>query len=257
MVATINEVRLLAGDEVPALRADIASLGGELWIGDAWLVSATGYVREADGVVLPDPRPGITLGRPLFVSAEERGRGLEVGIRRLEGRITGSAAYTLGRAEHRVEGLAFPTRADRRHVVDATALARLGAGWRLGAAYTFATGAPYTRVTHLDSNEEGEPVGALGSPNARRTPSYASLDVMLDWVVDFGGWGLGAYLQVRNVLGRDNAAGYEETAAYCEQGYDYTGETVTCFPDGSEPELRDEFLFGLPTIPLVGFRVEF
>lgn len=248
---------LLAGDEVPALRSDVLSLGGELWIAGEWLVSATGYLRASDGVVIPDPRPGITLGRPLFVAVEERGRGLELGLRRLKGRVTGSAAYTLGSAEQRLDDLVFPTRADRRHLVDVTALARLGGGVRLGAAYTYATGSPYTRVTHFGETEEGERVGVLGRPNEHRMRSYASLDVMVDWMKRFDRWGVGAYLQLRNALDRENTANYESTTIFCPHGAEPTGPDRTECRDGSTPRAFDQFLFGLPRFPLLGFRLEF
>ena len=250
---------LLAGDDVPAMRTDVASLGGEAWLGDAWLASVTGYVRAADGVVVPDPRPGITLGRPLFVAVEERGRGVEVGLRRLKGRVTGSAGYTLASTEQRLEDLVFPGRADRRHLVDLTMLTRLGSGLRLGAAYTYATGAPYTRVTFLEVREsDGEPVGVLGRPHEHRMASYGSLDVMIDWMKRFDRWGIGAYLQLRNTLNRENTASYEETREYCASGaYTYTPEGTRCLPDGSLPVWQDQFLPGMPRFPLIGFRLEF
>lgn len=249
---------LLAGEEVPALRADVLSLGGELWLNAAWLVSVTAYGRASDGVIIPDPRPGVAAGRPLFVVVEERGRGIETAARRLKGTTTASIAYTLASTEQRFGNLAFPSQSDRRHVVDATVATRITHGLRAGAAFTFATGAPYTRVADLGMNDEGEGIGALGLPNAGRAAAYASLDLILDWTKSFESWGLGFFVQVRNVSGNRNDAAYEETVPYCaSELYDFSGPTLTCGPDGSQPVARDHFLKGIPRVPLLGARVQF
>ena len=85
-----NEVWFLPDDSIPALRSDIATLGGEAWIGEAWLASATGWLRRTDGTLLPDPRPGPIVDRETFVAGENRAHGLELSLRRLYGRWTTS-----------------------------------------------------------------------------------------------------------------------------------------------------------------------
>ena len=250
---------LLAGDDVPALRSDLASVGGEVWISDTWLASASAYLKSSSGVLMPDPSPGITLGRPLFVVAEEQGSGVEVALRRLEGRLTGSLALTLAQTEHSVGRLAFPTRTDRPYQLDFTARYRLTGGLHLGGAYTRMAGAPYTRVIFLHVDPEtGHEVGALAEPNSARTAPYASLDLVLDWTKRFDDWQLGGFIQVRNALARSNVANYTGTNAYCESGgYTNTPMGLRCLPNETVPEQRDEYLLAAPPMPLIGFRIAF
>jgi hypothetical protein len=255
-----GQLWLMAGDGVPALRSDAVTLGGELRLADAWLLSATAWARGSKGVLIPDPRPGVTVDRPLYVAVDQTGRGAEVGVRRIRGRLTGAIGWTVGRTRQRFGDLEFPGRADRTHEIDATALYRLGPGLRLGGAFTWATGSPFTRVVDLEASDAfTRRVGVLAEPNAGRTPSYASLDLLLDWMKSFDTWRFGAFLQMRNALGRDNTATYTGTFPYCRSdGYTYLPDGgVLCQPDGSTPVQRDEFLIGLPRIPLIGFRVEF
>src|SRR6185503_19631109 len=85
----VTDVWLLAGDTIPAIRSDIATLGSEVFLGRGWIVSVTGYLRHATGVAVPDPEPGIlNKFRPILVPSINRARGLELGLRRIVGRTT-------------------------------------------------------------------------------------------------------------------------------------------------------------------------
>ncbi len=246
---------LWAGADAPAIRSDIATLGIEQWIGDGWIASVTGYARHATGVALPDPRPGPLAHRPLFVPGENDAQGLELGLRRLGGRWTASAGYTLGVSDMSAAGLTFPATTDRRHRIDATAALRIADGVRLGAAYVAMTGAPYTRVQSRiqpgDCSLFGfgcSPQAArVEQPNALRTPSYRSLDASLTLTRAFGGVELSAYVQMRNVLDRDNASTYS--------GSVLAGATR----DVATTRIiwRDRFESGLPRMPLLGARLSF
>jgi hypothetical protein len=252
-----SQLWLLAGPEVPALRADVVTLGGEAWLGRGWLASANSYVRRSTGVVLPDPTPGPLAGRSLFVTGESLARGLELSARRLAGRWTSSLAYSYGVSELRAEGLRFPAPSDRRHLLDATAMARLGTRLRAGAAFTAASGAPYTRVYAPDwscswSRECGDREPRTLEPGAFRMPAHASLDLLLDYGWRVRGVEAGAYLQLRNALGRENAATYSSTGDWCpgDQG-GYTGQCPQGFV------MHDRFEPGLPLLPVLGFRARF
>jgi hypothetical protein len=229
---------VMADASTPALRSDIATLGAERWLGEAWLATANLYRRRSDGYVLRDPRPGPLVGRPLFVTGTERATGVELGLRKLAGRVTGSLGYTYGVARTSAAGLTFPSSQDRRHTIDWTLLARATPSLQLGAAFTRASGAPYTRVRDdlLDEPPTAE------EPNARRAPAYASLDLLLDWSFVVSGHRWGTFLQLRNALGRDNVSVYS--------GYNNCGGAQFCASD-------DRFDPGLPRIPVIGFRATF
>jgi hypothetical protein len=115
---------------------------------------------------------------------------------------------------------------------------------QLGAAYSAASGAPYTRYRDATIEPDGSGLvpPTAEAPNARRAPAYASLDLLLDWSFVVRGLRWSTFLQLRNALGRDNVSvysGYRDCAnqTYCESG--------------------DRFDPGLPRIPVIGFRATF
>jgi hypothetical protein len=243
---------LQAGENVPALRADLLTAGVEHWQG-GWLLGASAYGRWSAGLTLPDPRTGTLARRPLFVTGSGEAHGVEASIRKVAGAWTGGAAWTWGDATVEAYGHRYPSSADRRHRVDASSAVRLPAGFRAAVAWTAMTGAPFTRVTaRAPENcdpfgfECGQTITSVEAPNANRTPPYRSLDAMLVWSRPVGRAGLSAYLQIRNVLDRDNASTYSGTVPHLVQTR--SGTTV---------EWIDRFEAGLPRVPLLGARVSF
>ena len=154
-------------------------------------------------------------------------------------------------------GQRFPAPEDQRHVFDVTAMVRLDSRWQLGAAYTAASGAPYTRTfrgatacTQEGSCTWGEEPW-LGDPGALRTRSHQSLDLLLDWNRSYRKWTLGAYLQIRNALNHSNSGRYlGYRGMYLVGNCDYRQAPCVWEP-------QDEFLPGMPILPLVGFRASF
>ena len=76
-----------------------------------------------------------------------------------------------------------------------------------------------------------------------RTPSYASLDLMVEMTRTVGSWEMTGYAQLRNALGRDNSVTYSGTFPCSAEG------GTRC--DGG---LRDRFEAGIPRLPLIGLR---
>ncbi|MEX2531754.1 MAG: TonB-dependent receptor [Gemmatimonadota bacterium] len=241
---------ILADNRRAPVRADIATLGAEAWLTPGWLVGATAYARWSSGLLLPDPTPGLLVQRPPLVAGETRAEGLELSLRRLAGRVTGSLSWSLSRARAHVAGRTVPAPTDRTHLVDASSAIRLGSRSRLGMAFTYASGAPYARVLPC-GDEECRGV-ILDAPFSRRGPAYASLDLAYDQSHDFGGWSLGWFVQVRNVFGMDNRVTYVDTNLLCPGNL----QSDPC-PGGTAPRPVDEFATGIPTIPLLGLRVAF
>ena len=246
---------LWAGADAPAIRSDVVTLGAEQWIGAGWISSVTGYSRHATGVALPDPRPGVLANRPLFVVGENDARGIELSLRRLGTRWTTSLGYTFAISDMTAAGLTFPATTDRRHRLDATAGVRITDGIRLGAAYVAMTGSPYTRVQSRIRPSDCSLFGFgcspqeahLEHPNALRTPSYRSLEASLTLTRALGGIELSTYIQVRNVLDRDNASTYSGSVMVPART-DVATTRITW---------RDRFEAGLSRMPLLGARVSF
>jgi hypothetical protein len=151
-------------------------------------------------------------------------------------------------------GLHFPSTTDQSHRLDAVGGVRLGGGLRLAAAYAAVSGAPYTRVLSRLRADECSAFGfvcsaspaRLESPNAQRAADYRSLDASLTWTRTVSALEISAYVQVRNVLNRDNAI-------------TYTGSTPVLMRATRQQDIvwQDRFESGLPRMPLVGARIAF
>ena len=244
---------LVADDTIPALRADVATAGLERWIGDSWIVAMNGYLRHGTGMTVPDPRAGDLVDRPLFVSAENDAQGVELSLRRLTGRWTGSAAYTYGRSIIRHDTLEFASPYEQRHALDVTLAGRLGRNWLIGLAYMGASGTPFTRrwegsVLCLEEDCRLDQPARQEAPSAHRRRAYHSLDTNVEWTRRYTSWRLTAFLQVRNVLNRDNEGRYVNTAEIC---------WANCGGPNEQSVIEDEFLPALPLLPLLGVRVSF
>lgn len=254
----------LAGGDVPAIRSDLGTLGAELWLGDGWLASANAYARTSSGHLTPPPDSGfvrasaaLANGRVAagWVRASTDAVGLELGARKLSGRWTASASYSVSRARTQAGETSFTAPGDRPQVLDATFLIRASERLRIGAAYTAASGAPYTRFYSFRCPADPYPVycppiedapeviGYSELAGGRRTPSYASLDLYLERDGTLKGRPFGLYLQIRNALNRDNRSAYAGSILVCGDVWD-----VDC-------TLTDHFDDGMPLFPLLGFWI--
>ncbi|HXY69645.1 MAG TPA: TonB-dependent receptor [Gemmatimonadales bacterium] len=256
----LTDVWLLAGDTIPALRADIATAGAEAQLGDAWVASVNGYLRHTTGVAVPEPGPGpLTANRPILVSAVNDARGVELSVRRLAGRWTFSGAYSYGvslvtaRSAMYPVWYRYPSPADRRHVVDLTGMVRVSDALRLGAAATWASGAPFSRflLGQCPSCTISDSAAVyIESPDAVRGPTYAAVDLLVDWSRTVGKVRVGAFAQLRNVLNRANAITYTGSVNLC-----VAGRPPLLLPVGGG--VCDRFDRGVPLLPLAGLRVAF
>jgi hypothetical protein len=193
---------LVAGADDPALRADLATAGAELWLGRSWLASANLFARRTEGMVAMSRVRDDDFSGHSTVGTENRASGTEVGVRRLAGRWTASAAYTRLRSDLRAPGEARAAEEDQRHTVDATGLLRVSRAFRVGGAFALATGDPFPYRRACAGECAGDP--ALTG----RRPVFRSLDGMADWSGRMGPLELGAFVQLRNVLGVPNPGRY-------------------------------------------------
>jgi carboxypeptidase family protein len=246
---TLPDSWLTSGDSVPVMSVDNAMAGVERWMGRGVLIAMNAYVRRTTGATADDPTPGPLLRRPLFVDATESASGLEVSARKLTGRTSGLLAYSYGHARMRARGLSFPAPADRTHALDAAMSVHLG-GFNVGGAYTITSGAPYTRTVLGAAAGQSSVTGSIPvreSPNAHRLPSYASLDLSIDYTRTIKGLSLIGFAGAQNVLRRKNATWYEIS------GICYGGQ----FQGVVSPQCRDHDLLLAPVkfAPTIGVRL--
>ena len=257
----VGHVWRLAGDSIPPLQSDVATIGAEYWFGDEWLGSANVYFRNSSGMTLVDPTPGPKQIRPSTVLGENEAKGLELSIRRIAGQVTMSVNYTLGVSEIDAAGMLFPSPSDRRHSFDVTSAwmvprTFLGGAVRLVGAHTAASGAPYTRIHpghyvcyyEEDYCDEYVP-DILEMPNAARAPWYSALDLLAEWTRTYSSWRFAIHLQMRNMLNRDNGITYAVTrGGPC---YRRTVDAPFCSTD------MDAFQPGVSRQGIFGLKIEF
>lgn len=239
----LSNLWILAGLGYPAVKAEITTVGAELWLDERWLLSATVYDRHMAGLTEPDPTPGTLRPDRSHVEAENLAQGLELAARRLAGRWTASFGYALARSDIVADSLRYPSSSDIRHALDASLSYRVDEHVWLGAASSYASGVPYTRIVVTGTPHVEE-------PNGHRTPAYLGLDLVLEYTTQVGRWTVGGYLQLVNALGRENEVTYAGTVERCLGGesLEQCAGAVT---------LHDRFRDGLPRLPLVGVHVAF
>lgn len=253
---------------IPVARSDVATLGVERWFGSNWQGGATAYARRASGLMIPNPDPGaVTPSRDPDAVATNAARGLELSLRKLAGRWTGSLGYaygdsrirrTPGEDEPGADTLEFPSSADVRHAVDATGAVRVAEGWKVGGAFTYASGVPFTRLVLADTADSPLRTPRLEAPNAERTPSYASLDLMVEYTTTLGRWRVSGYGQLRNAVGRRNAVTYSGSVnCAAPEGVGVNTPWPRDLRCGEVSGMRDLFDRGVPRLPLIGLRVAF
>jgi outer membrane cobalamin receptor len=140
--------------------------------------------------------------------------GVEVLLRRPEGRVNGFIGYTLGRTERRFQGFedgdAFPPKYDRTHDLTAVLNVDFAPGWRATGVFTYATGQAYTQPDAQyqlinPPYTSSTPDVLVSEFNAARLPPYHRFDIGVRRTGSF--FGIGRYeaqIQLVNAYGRRN-----------------------------------------------------
>jgi hypothetical protein len=129
-----------------------------------------------------------------------------------------------------------------RHAVDLTLGYRIGSRWELGSRLRYLSGRPFTPFDPVLS-AQAFPITGRGVPDwdrigEERTDDYLRLDIRAERRFEYGGWNAVVFLDVQNVLGRENPIGFL-----------YTEDPQ--FPDNRRP------VDGSALLPFFGFSVEF
>lgn len=137
-------------------------------------------------------------GAELFINEEieadllsgiGRAYGLELYVKKNEGRLNGWISYTLGKTELKVDGINYlddeenrkgnwyPTRYDQRHNLKIATFYELNERVSFSANFTFLTGTPTTFPTHrFEVQNMTIPENATNSRNNFRIPNYHRMD---------------------------------------------------------------------------------
>ena len=173
-------------------------------------------------------------------------------------RLTGWVSYAWGRAERESYGRRYAFEYDRPHAFNAVGRYRLTSRWDLAATVRLASGFPHTPALGLRvaaaEDDRGRLVpatdsrgdlrytvdyGGVGNLNSSRLPHYARVDVRGTY--QRGAWSF--YLEVINLLGRDNAVVLEPRLNHD--------------PGAELPRLSEVSSQGFPRVPTFGLRFRF
>jgi hypothetical protein len=182
-------------------------------------------------------------------------------------RFSGWASYTWGRADRDAYGRRYAFDYDRRHAFSAVGAWRLSRLIELGASARVASGFPYTPAIGLKvaalavKNDAGETtayvpqvdpnglyvwttdLGGVGNLNSGRLPVFARVDVRVTFRPAWQSNRWQFYVEVINVLNRQNAGSLDATLEYN--------------PSGDRPTLVYKPSSALPLLPTFGVHLRF
>jgi hypothetical protein len=225
----------------PALglaRATHASFGESLRVTDTLTAEMTGFYKTLDDLVVRSQLASPKLARVLVQNGEGRSYGVQFLLRQELWRgFFGWLSYTISRSERRyVEERWRLFDFDQPHVLAVVASQEVGR-WTFGARFRYASGAPRTPVTGAFFDARGDQFQPMfGEHNTIRIAPFYQLDLKIERVFPLGETTkLVAFVDVQNVTAHEN----EEEIVY------------------SPNFRRRDAITGLPTIAVVGGRLEF
>ncbi len=167
--------------------------------------------------------------RTIFYRNGSTSRGIEVFLKREKGsKFTWILSYALAEVEDMVDSVrfknvsdpsgtviaynrSFPNIFDQRHTLYMDMSYRPNLKWQFNVALSMHSGWPYTGV-ELQSGDLGDGGTSYwlnaGERLAKRFPSYNRIDVRLNRYFDVWGGRLTAFLEIINILGKENVRGY-------------------------------------------------
>ena len=155
----------------------------------------------------------------VILNGEARAYGLEILLRKSEGRFKGWLAYTLSKSEQLTAGRTsselginngdwYNTPYDKTHDISITGSYEFSKKWKLNSNFLFQTGQP-TTYPNGQYVYNGITVPSFSNRNADRLPAYHRLDVSLNYTPKPSrkkGWQSEWVFGIYNVYNRKNAA---------------------------------------------------
>ncbi len=200
----------VVGADYQTSNSSIVSIEGFLKLYDDYSVS------ERDGVSIANTGGGFGLFGNERVLPIGRGRAYGVEAyaqKRLTNRLYGISSFTWYRSEFTGEDRDQYIRSswDNRYLLSLTGGYQLGANrqWEVAGKLRMAGGSPYTPF-RTDTEalefyaERGEALRDFDQVNTLTTADFLQLDVRIERRFNFRKWSLAAFIDVQNVLNRDN-----------------------------------------------------
>jgi outer membrane cobalamin receptor len=180
---------------------------------------------------IPDPRPRFEnlfelvdifpegqSDRVLVAAERARSRGLEALFEHRRRRFEGWAAYTLSRAEDRLDGAWVPRSWDQRHALSYSLNWRIEDRWNVNVAGLHHTGWPATDV-RLATDEAGNVSLEPTARNSSRYPDYHRVDLRASRAFALSSGTLELFLEITNLFDRDNLRSSSDFEITYENGF--------------------------------------
>jgi hypothetical protein len=138
-----------------------------------------------------------------------RAYGVELLLKKKEGRLTGWIGYTLSKTERKINGVNgnnwYNARQDRTHDISVVGIYDLNQRWSISGVFVYNTGDAVTYPTGKYTLQ-GQTLYQYAARNANRMPAYHRLDFSATYEKNktkrmHGSWNFSLY----NVYGRENA----------------------------------------------------
>ncbi len=210
--------------------SDILSGGFQGITGNTYRFTADVYYKKISGMV--DYRPGSsfifdTSLEDLLYSIEGRAYGIETGVIKQKGNLTGSASYTYSRSKiewSSPDGLIWiPSLADRPHDITINLNYKLNKRFGFGANWIYVSGSPATIYMHDTSYGEW-----FETKNNIRYFDYHRLDLSCRYRIIKRKYSLTLNADIYNVYNRKNTFYFKKI--YNEQDQIYYFKNVSLFP---------------------------
>jgi hypothetical protein len=155
----------------------------------------------------------------VILNGKSRAYGLEVLLRKNEGRFKGWFAYTLSKSEQQTKGRTvnelginngewYKTPFDKTHDISITGSYQLNKKWKINSNFLFQTGQPAT-FPNSQYEYNGLNIPNFSGRNSDRLPSYNRLDIAFNYTPKpnkKNGWQSYWVFSIYNIYNRRNAA---------------------------------------------------
>ena len=209
--------------------------------------------RERDVLWTPGEEPRLSPSGAIILGAFDapwvnalsgEARGAEVVLRRdATGGFSGWAGYAFSRLKYTDTGTGetFWGDADQRHTISLYGSYRLSSRASVSARYRYGSNYPVEGYIGLPSPALGQPrvvdgvpsfLGLSSERNALRLPPYARLDVRADRAFNWSSRRLVVFVDVANVLNRQNVRNTSYTIDRAGRVFDTTGSLLPIVPSG-------------------------
>lgn len=152
-------------------------MGGDLFLSASLYYKIVSSQSEYSGQVLDIIDADYDAAGHIF-TADGYNTGLDIGIQKRFGRLTGSASYSFGRAMRHLPGSSerFHSLTDAGHQFKADAEFGINSHWSVSAAFVYSSGRVYTptRYLYIIANRL---IAEYGARNSGRMPDYQRLDL--------------------------------------------------------------------------------